>query len=41
MDNKHSIHMTTDEFKKSGYKVIDWIAEYYKNVESFFGEGKP
>ena len=34
MDNKHSIHMTIDEFKKNGYKVIDWIAEYYQNVDS-------
>ena len=35
MDTKHSIHMTIDEFKINGYKVIDWIADYYKNVESF------
>jgi len=35
MDNKHSIHMTIDEFKNKGYKVIDWIADYYKNVDSF------
>ena len=35
MDNKHSIHMTIDEFKNNGYKEIDWIADYYKNVDSF------
>jgi len=35
MDTKHSIHMTIDEFKNNGYKVIDWIADYYKNVDSF------
>ena len=35
MDNKHSIHMTIDEFKNNGYKVIDWLADYYKNVDSF------
>jgi len=35
MDNKHSIHMTIDEFKNNGYKVIDWIADYYKNMDSF------
>ena len=35
MDNKQSIHMTIDEFKNNGYKVIDWIADYYKNVDSF------
>ena len=35
MNNKHSIHMTIDEFKNNAYKVIDWIADYYKNVDSF------
>ena len=35
MDNKHSIHMTIDEFKNNAYMVIDWIADYYKNVDSF------
>ncbi|MBL46943.1 MAG: aspartate aminotransferase family protein [Candidatus Marinimicrobia bacterium] len=27
--------MTTDEFRKEGYKVIDWIADYYENIESY------
>ena len=27
--------MTIDEFKNNAYKVIDWIADYYKNVDSF------
>ena len=35
MDNKQSIHMTINEFKNNGYKVIDWIADYYKNEDSF------
>ena len=35
MDNKHSTHMTIDEFKNNAYMVIDWIADYYKNVDSF------
>ena len=24
-----------DEFKKSAYDFIDWIVEYYKNIESY------
>jgi len=27
--------MKTDEFKKQGYKVIDWLADYYKHVEEY------
>jgi len=28
-------HMTTDEFRKHGREVIDWIADYYEHVEQF------
>jgi aromatic-L-amino-acid/L-tryptophan decarboxylase len=31
---KPSFHMDPEEFRKHGYEVIDWIAEYYKRVES-------
>jgi len=32
--SKHSNqHMTTDEFRKQGKKVIDWIADYYDQIE--------
>jgi aromatic-L-amino-acid decarboxylase len=27
--------MSPDEFRKHGYQVIDWIADYYENIESF------
>jgi len=27
--------MPADEFKKYGYELIDWIAEYLKNIEKF------
>jgi aromatic-L-amino-acid/L-tryptophan decarboxylase len=27
-------HMTPDEFRRYGREVIDWIADYYENVES-------
>ena len=34
--NKHSnLHMTTDEFRKQGHAVIDWIADYYDNIEDY------
>lgn len=27
--------MPSDEFRKSGYQLIDWIADYYENVEKY------
>ena len=35
MNNKDTIHMSIKEFKENGYKVIDWIADYYENIESY------
>ena len=35
MNNKDTIHMSINEFKENGYKVIDWIADYYENIESY------
>ena len=35
MDKQNSIHMTPAEFRQKGYAVIDWIADYYENVESY------
>jgi aromatic-L-amino-acid decarboxylase len=32
---KRSYHMDAEEFRKNGYAVVDWIADYYKRVESF------
>lgn len=31
---KLSYHMDPEEFRKSGYAVVDWIADYYKRIES-------
>lgn len=28
-------HMTPDEFRANGRKVVDWIADYYTRIESF------
>ena len=27
--------MTTSEFRKQGYKVIDWLVDYYENIENY------
>ncbi|MGB9700639.1 MAG: pyridoxal-dependent decarboxylase [Thermodesulfobacteriota bacterium] len=34
MNKEKSFHMDPDEFRRWGYAVIDWIADYYKHVES-------
>jgi aromatic-L-amino-acid/L-tryptophan decarboxylase len=38
-----SFHMDPEEFRKHGYEVVDWIADYYKRIESFpvFSQVKP
>jgi aromatic-L-amino-acid decarboxylase len=35
MPEKKSYHMTPEEFRRYGRAVVDWIADYYGNVESF------
>jgi aromatic-L-amino-acid decarboxylase len=30
-----SFHMDPEEFRKHGHAAVDWIADYYKRVESF------
>ena len=32
---KISRHMDSEEFRKHGYAVVDWIADYYKRIESY------
>ncbi|MCD6353925.1 MAG: aspartate aminotransferase family protein [Prolixibacteraceae bacterium] len=32
---KNSYHMTPEQFRKEGKKVIDWIADYYGNIEKY------
>jgi aromatic-L-amino-acid/L-tryptophan decarboxylase len=34
LDDK-SYHMTPEQFREEGKKVIDWIADYYENIEQF------
>ena len=35
MNKTSKLHMTTDEFRKQAYKVIDWLVEYYENIEDY------
>ena len=35
MPEDHNFHMTPDEFRRHGNAVIDWIADYYAQIESF------
>ena len=34
MNRKKSFHMTPAEFRHYGYTVVDWIADYYEQIES-------
>ncbi len=34
MNNQKSYHMTPEEFRRHGREVVDWIADYYENIES-------
>ena len=35
MNKPESFHMTPDQFRKYGKEIIDWIADYYENIEKF------
>lgn len=35
MPESPSFHMTPDEFRRYGYAVVDWVADYYQRVETF------
>lgn len=35
MKNEKSYHMTPDELEKNGKAVLEWIANYYRQIESF------
>ena len=35
MPEIQNFHMTPEEFRRNGYAVIDWIAEYMQHVEQF------
>ena len=36
-------HMTPEQFREEGKKVIDWIADYYENIEKYpvLSQAKP
>ena len=35
MLNEKNFHMTPEEFRRYGRAVVDWIADYYENIESY------
>jgi len=35
MNNSKNFHMSPDEFRKQGKQMIDWIADYYENIEKY------
>ncbi|MGE5426804.1 MAG: pyridoxal-dependent decarboxylase [Methylococcaceae bacterium] len=35
MDNTHNYHMSSEEFRRQGKQMIDWIADYYETVEKY------
>ena len=44
MTNKNkSFHMSPDEFRKQGYAMVDWIADYWTRVEDMpvLSQAKP
>jgi aromatic-L-amino-acid decarboxylase len=43
MPDERSYHMTPEAFRRYGYAVIDWIADYYERIESLpvLSQSKP
>ena len=35
MSDRKKYHMTPDQFRQHGRELVDWIADYYEQVESF------
>ena len=35
MPDSPSFHMTSDDFRRHGHAIVDWIADYYDRIESF------
>ena len=35
MPEEKSFHMSTEEFRRYGHAVVDWIADYHSRIESF------
>ncbi len=34
MNNDKNYHMSPEEFRRYGRQVVDWVADYYENLES-------
>jgi len=43
MSDEKSFHMTSDEFRRYGHAVVDWIADYHSRIESLpvLSQAKP
>ena len=43
MTEPKNYHMTPEEFRKQGRAMVDWIADYYENIESYpvLSQAKP
>jgi aromatic-L-amino-acid decarboxylase len=43
MSDQNSFHMTPDEFRQYGRMVVDWIANYYEQIEEYpvLSQAKP
>jgi len=35
MPDEKSFHMSSDEFRRNGHAAVDWIADYYRRIESY------
>jgi aromatic-L-amino-acid/L-tryptophan decarboxylase len=35
LSERNTFHMTPEEFRSHGHAVVDWIADYYSQIESF------
>jgi aromatic-L-amino-acid/L-tryptophan decarboxylase len=35
VSDEKSFHMTSDQFRRYGHAVVDWIADYHSRIESF------
>jgi aromatic-L-amino-acid/L-tryptophan decarboxylase len=35
MSERKFYHMSPEEFRRNGHAVVDWIADYYSNIEKF------
>ncbi len=43
MSEQQSFHMTSEQFRRHGRAVVDWIADYYDRIETLpvLSQAKP